>query len=172
MHATLGHISWGKVSRILGMPVPSSPAMFCRACAATRIHKKHKTRKAPQARQSIAQHEAEKQNDKATPMAAGEYLHVDLHGKVRHPTKGGAQYFAVVVDEFSGRVFTFILKKKKHFLEHFKRLVDIIESETKNRVAKVKADGDGIFRGTAIHTWLDSKHIAFTPSTPYTSHHN
>ena len=154
------------MSKILRSKIP--PNLFCRPCAATTIHKIHKPTRLPNP------HPQHPIVDTKGPKSSypGLYLHIDLHGKVKHVTRGGCAYFAVVVDDFSNRVFTILLRKKRHFFPHLTRLIDIIEGETNNRVVKIKADGDGIFRKEEFQAFLDARHILFTPSTPYVSHHN
>ena len=158
-HNTYGHCGWGKASKIADIKIPLNWQPFCRICAATRLHRAEKKKKKQELHPG---------------KYAGDYLHIDLHGKVRDVTQNGMKYFAIVVDDFSGRIFIFLLKRKKYFVERLDELIGRIQAETGNLVGRIKTDGDGIFRKDSEEMQkLISKHgINLLSSTPYTSHFN
>ena len=98
-HNTYGHCGWEKAAEMAGVKIPVKWTPFCRICAATKLHRANKKKKRQES--DPGKH-------------AGDYLHVDLHGKVRDVTHNGMKYFAIIVDDFSGRIFALLLKRKKH----------------------------------------------------------
>ena len=158
-HNTYGHCGWEKAARLADVKIPSMWQPFCRICAATRLHRADKKKKRQES--DPGKH-------------AGDYLHVDIHGKVRDVTHNGMKYFAIIIDDFSGRVFVVLLKRKKHLLERLDELLNHIQAETGNLVGRIKTDGDGIFcKQSEELQKLKKKHgFIHLSSTPYTSHFN
>ena len=156
-HNTLAHCSWKKAAGFAGVVLPTGWQPFCRTCAAARMHR------APKAKFT------QEPNPGTRP---GQYLHVDLHGKVRDPTPNGCIYFAVVIDDFSGRVFTFLLRKKSEFTSRFAELLLQIQGDTGDVTSRVKSDGDGIFRSEVFKALLRKNGIEHCRSPPYSSHCN
>ncbi|GBM66516.1 hypothetical protein AVEN_246920-1 [Araneus ventricosus] len=48
-----------------------------------------------------------------------ELLHADLCGPIQPESYGGAKYFMVLVDDFSGMYFTYFLKNKNEVFDIF-----------------------------------------------------
>ena len=48
------------------------------------------------------------------------YVHSDLWGPSRHPTLGGGRYFLSIIDDFSRKVWIYILKSKYEAFQRFK----------------------------------------------------
>jgi len=156
-HNTYGHCGWKKAADLAGVAIPVSWQPFCRICAATRLKR------------------APKRLVKAEPCPSSkpcEYLHMDLHGKVKDRTQNGMQYYAVVVDDYSSRIFVLLLQKKKHFCAKLEELILKMQADTGHIVGRIKTDGDGIFRSEMMGALSKKYGIEHVPSTPYTSHFN
>ena len=158
-HNTYGHCGWEKAAEMAGVKIPVKWTPFCRICAATKLHRANKKKKRQES--DPGKH-------------AGDYLHVDLHGKVRDVTQNGMKYFAVIVDDFSRRIFALLLKRKKHLLERLDELIGRIQAETGQLVSRIKTDGDGIFckQSEELQKLMKKHGITHSTSTPYSSHFN
>ena len=158
-HNTFGHCGWEKAAEMAKVKIPTKWHPFCRICAATKLHRADKKKKRQESNPG---------------KYAGDYLHVDLHGKVRDVTQNGMKYFAVIVDDFSGRVFALLLKRKKHLLERLDELIGRIQAETGHLVGRIKTDGDGIFskQSEELKTVMSKHGVIHSTSTPYSSHLN
>ena len=69
-----------------------------------------------------------------------EYLHSDLWGPVRVPTHGGNLYFLSIVDDYSRKVCTYLLKNKNQALDKFKEWRILMENLTDKRVKSLRTD--------------------------------
>ena len=49
-----------------------------------------------------------------------DYIHSDLWGPSQVPSLGGARYFVSFIDDFSRKVWVYVLKHKNEALEKFK----------------------------------------------------
>ena len=67
--------------------------------------------------------------DKGTHNTKGilDYIHSDLWGLSKVPTKGGASYILTVSYDFSRKVWVFFLKKKSNVFATFKQWKTMIE---------------------------------------------
>ena len=62
-----------------------------------------------------------------------EYIHSDLWGPSRVPSKGGANYMLTFIDDFSRKVWAFFLKQKSDVFSAFKSWKIMIEKQTGNK---------------------------------------
>ncbi|XP_076959476.1 putative mitochondrial protein AtMg00300 [Bidens hawaiensis] len=59
-----------------------------------------------------------------------DYAHSDLWGLAKHDSLGGAMYFLSIIDDYSRRVWLYILKNKSDTLEKFKEWKILVEIQT------------------------------------------
>ncbi|KAF5775409.1 putative RNA-directed DNA polymerase [Helianthus annuus] len=69
-----------------------------------------------------------------------DYVHSDLWGPARVESLGGARYFMTVIDDFSRRVWVFILKHKSEAFKKFKEWKIYIENQTERKIKKLRTD--------------------------------
>ena len=60
-----------------------------------------------------------------------DYIHSDLWGPSRVPSKGGANYMLTIIDDFSRKVWVFFLKKKSDAFPTFKEWKVMVEKQTR-----------------------------------------
>ena len=60
-----------------------------------------------------------------------DYIHYDLWGPSRVPSKGGASYMFTIIDDFFIKVWVFFLKQKSDVLATFKEGKIMIENQTR-----------------------------------------
>uniref|UniRef100_A0A251V331 Putative zinc finger, CCHC-type n=1 Tax=Helianthus annuus TaxID=4232 RepID=A0A251V331_HELAN len=69
-----------------------------------------------------------------------DYVHADLWGPARTISLGGALYFLSIVDDFSRRVWVYVLKGKHEAFGKFKDWKILVETQTERKVKKLRTD--------------------------------
>ena len=69
-----------------------------------------------------------------------DYIYLDLWGPARVTSTGGGRYFLSLVDDYSRRVWVYILKQKNEAFEKFKQWKVLIENQTSRKIKKLRAD--------------------------------
>ena len=69
-----------------------------------------------------------------------EYIHSDLWGASRTPTQGGNLYFLSIVDDYSRKVWVYLLKNKSECLEKFKVWKTLVENQTNLKIKSLRTD--------------------------------
>ncbi|KAG8499626.1 hypothetical protein CXB51_006086 [Gossypium anomalum] len=69
-----------------------------------------------------------------------EYIHSDLWGPSRVPSRGGANYMLTFIDDFSRKVWAFFLKQKSNVFSAFKSWKIMIEKQTGKQIKYLRTD--------------------------------
>ncbi|KAG8502990.1 hypothetical protein CXB51_000989 [Gossypium anomalum] len=69
-----------------------------------------------------------------------EYIHSDLWGPSRVPSRGGANYMLTFIDDFSRKVWAFFLKQKSDVFFAFKCWKIMIEKQTGKQIKYLRTD--------------------------------
>ena len=69
-----------------------------------------------------------------------DYIHSDLWGPSRIKTLGGTSYFISIIDNFSRKVWVYVLKTKDQALQAFKNWKTLIENQTNKKVKKLRTN--------------------------------
>ncbi|KAG8501467.1 hypothetical protein CXB51_003773 [Gossypium anomalum] len=69
-----------------------------------------------------------------------EYIHSDLWGPSRVPSRGGANYMLTFIDDFSRKVWAFFLKQKSDVFSAFKSWKIMIEKQTGKQIKYFRTD--------------------------------
>ncbi|KAK9054827.1 hypothetical protein SSX86_025906 [Deinandra increscens subsp. villosa] len=88
-----------------------------------------------------------------------DYIHMDLWGPSRTESLGGARYFLSIIDDFSRRVWVYILKHKNESFERFKEWKIEVETQTGKRVKKVRTDNGLEFCNSEFNHYCKLKGI-------------
>jgi len=167
-HCRFGHLGDLALSRILENPSASVHSgrrnyteATCQDYCTTCIRAKHK-----------------RTYSKATAHRATrpfELLHSDSCGPLP-PSKSGARYFILFVDDYSRKAFTYFLiqKNSESCTSAFKELLSYLQSHYPNfPVARFRSDnGRGEYANTKFQSLLSEYGITFEPSTPHSPHQN
>ena len=157
-HNRFGHLNFNECARIIDAKVPDKP-IFCKACVEAKA-----TRYpiGPRDPMDAPQHEA--------PRAA--YLfHSDLAGPFRVQTRSGKRYALILVDDYSRRIFLYMLRSPSDFLPLFKHFSSHLEAEfgRDKVIAQIKSDCDPrIYITNAFNQYCKQKGIYPVYSPPYT----
>ena len=69
-----------------------------------------------------------------------DWVQSDLWGASKIESLGGARYFLSLVDDFSRRVWVYILKNKNDSFDYFKKWKVLIETETERKIKRLRND--------------------------------
>ncbi|KAG8489146.1 hypothetical protein CXB51_017182 [Gossypium anomalum] len=69
-----------------------------------------------------------------------EYIHSDLWGPSKVPSRGGANYILTFIDDFSRKVWAFFLKQKSDVFSAFKSWKIMIEKQTGKQIKYLRTD--------------------------------
>lgn len=67
-----------------------------------------------------------------------EYIHYDLWGLAQHVSIGGSSYFLSIIDDYSRRVWVYILKSKDQVFEKFIKWKNLVENQCGKKVKKTQ----------------------------------
>ncbi|GBM29160.1 Retrovirus-related Pol polyprotein from transposon TNT 1-94 [Araneus ventricosus] len=101
-----------------------------------------------------------------------ELLHADLCGPIQPESYGGAKYFMVLVDDFSGMYFTYFLKNKNEVFDIFSQFKAKYENLTDKRIKKLRTDNGLKFVNEQLDTYLANLGIFHENTIPYNSESN
>ena len=69
-----------------------------------------------------------------------EYVHVNLWGPAQTSTHGGKVYFLSIVDDYSRKVWIYLLKHKFETFDRFKAWKLLIENQTNRKLKTLRID--------------------------------
>ena len=69
-----------------------------------------------------------------------DYVHSDLWGPARVNSHGGGSYFLSIIDDYSRKVWLYILKNKSDTFEKFKEWKKLVETQVGRKVKKLKTN--------------------------------
>lgn len=151
-HLRLAHISEGglkelvKQSHITG--VQEFKLRQCEAC----ILGKHK--------------KASYKTSSAKSTRVLEYVHADLWGPSRIETLGGARFFLSIIDDYSRKVWLYVLKTKDETLVKFREWCAEVENHTGQKVKCLRTDNGLEFVSSQFNLFCTSKGIRSHRTVP------
>uniref|UniRef100_A0A2N9EUJ4 CCHC-type domain-containing protein n=1 Tax=Fagus sylvatica TaxID=28930 RepID=A0A2N9EUJ4_FAGSY len=75
-----------------------------------------------------------------------DYVHSDIWGPVRTPSKGGAQYFMSFTDDYSRKAWVYFLKNKSEAFAKFKIWKAEVENQTGRKIKCLRIDNGTEYR--------------------------
>lgn len=101
-----------------------------------------------------------------------ERVHMDLVGPISPPSIGGAVYFLLLRDEFSGYMFVELLTHKSHVLARIKKFINDTAVQTQTRVKILRSDNGTEFKNQGMKVLCDKENIVQEFSAPRTPQQN
>lgn len=101
-----------------------------------------------------------------------EYIHSDLWGPATNPTFGGNRYFLSMIDDFSRRVWVFLLKDKTETFKSFKTWKTQIENQTGKTIKYLRTDNGLEFCNKDFNDLCKECGITRHKTVPYTPQQN
>jgi len=160
-HRRLGHRNFADVARILQLKLPAK-AVFCQDCVECKS-----THYPLSSKNSIKQplHEAPR---------PGYLLHTDTAGPFRVETRGGKKYALLFIDDYSRKLFLFLLRSLSETLPVFQEFIAQLEAEfgRDKVVAQLLADNFSSYTQNAMAAFCKKKGIYQIFSAPYSHYLN
>jgi len=91
---------------------------------------------------------------------------------MKTPFIGGARYFLIFIDDFSRKIWVYVLKSKKEVLVRFNKWKTLVERQSEHVVKVLRTDKDGKYISKAFDDFLSKHDIAQDTSSPYTPQQN
>ena len=89
-----------------------------------------------------------------------DYIHSDLWGPSRIPSKGGARYMLTFIDDYSRKVWVYFLKQKSDVFLTFKQWKILIEKQTGKHIKRLRTDNGLEFCGSEFNDFCKNEGIA------------
>jgi hypothetical protein len=156
-HLDLGHLGKKKIQQLADLNLikikESSDIFECVSCDAAKMKRKAFAKAMPPKADNV-----------------GEVIYSDVCGKISPPTMFGEKYIVTFIDELSGYISVFLLKRKSEVFSHFKDVRARLNNQ--NATTSVKmfvSDGGGEYIGEEFQEYLNKKgitHVKTPPNTP------
>lgn len=133
-HARLGHVNLPTMKLmiqkelVIGVPNISVISEVCSSC----MYGKQSRQMFPQSTVYRA-------------TKALQLLHGDICGPISPSTTAGNKYIFVIIDDYSRYMWTILLKEKSEAFQKFKRLKEVVERETGEKIVTFRTDRGGEF---------------------------
>lgn len=101
-----------------------------------------------------------------------ELVHSDLCGPMETQSLGGGKYFLTFLDDYSKKVFVYILNNKTEVLSKFKEFKTEVENQTECKLKCIRTDNGLEYVNKPFSDFLKNAGIRHQTSTPYTPEQN
>ena len=102
----------------------------------------------------------------------GQLIHSDLCGPMHVETPRGSRYFVLFTDDCSSYRTAYLVKHKSDVAERFQEYINLLRSETGQKISTLRTDNGGEFTGNAFKSWLAANGIRLETSVPHTPEQN
>lgn len=160
-HQRYGHLNFKSLTQlaakqmVIGLPLLQSPKQLCERCLTSKQPRNSFKSYGPaRAKQSL------------------QVVHSDVCGPMEESTLGGNKYFLSFVDEFTRKIWVYLLKEKKDVFSLFEKFCNMAERHSGNLVKILRTDGGGEFNSKEFDDYCNKKGIEHEVTAPYTPQHN
>lgn len=101
-----------------------------------------------------------------------ELIHSDVCGPMEVSSLGGARYFVTFIDDFTRKVFIYILTKKSEVFEKFKEFKALVENKLGFNIKTLRTDNGNEYLSNDFQHFLKRSGISHQTSAPYTPQQN
>lgn len=160
-HKRMGHINFRTLKemadngRIPGLQIKNLDELFCEKCQYGKMHR-------------LPFH----RNLKLRAQKPGEFVHVDLCGKISHSSIGGANFFLLFKDDCTSYRTVYFIKHKNDTFSKFVEYHKFVENQTGNKLRKVRSDNGKEFDNEQFKQYFKEKGIIHEYSAAYTAKQN
>lgn len=158
LHQRMGHLNWASVKELpnfaKGIELQgTAPKETCGPCM--KGHQRLKVGHEPMG--------------KATrPL---QFIHTDLGGP--YPiTRAHHRYYISFLDDFSGCIWVYLLKRKGDAFAAFKHFKAMVENQSGHKIAFLRSDRGGEYIGQDFQDFLKDSGIKWEPTAAYTQNQN
>ncbi|RDY14473.1 hypothetical protein CR513_00462, partial [Mucuna pruriens] len=101
-----------------------------------------------------------------------EVIYSNVCGPMESISLGSNNYFISFVDDFSRKLWVYLIKRKGEAFEVFKRFKAIVEKQCGYSIKVLRKDGGGEYTSHDFHSYCDKEGIIHEVTAPYTPQHN
>lgn len=80
-----------------------------------------------------------------------DYVHSDVWGPSKNAFLGGKHWFVSFIDDFSRRVWVYVMRQKSDVLEIFVRWKKVVENQTDRKIKVLRSDNGGEYTSDPFH---------------------
>ena len=102
----------------------------------------------------------------------GNLVHLDVWGPYRISTKEGYRFFLIVVDDYTGSVWVYLLKSKDEVCEYIISFFNMLQTQFQKTVKIFRSDNRTEFVNTRFKNFVNEKGIIHQTSCIYTPQQN
>jgi hypothetical protein len=101
-----------------------------------------------------------------------DYIHSDVWGPSPTVSYGGSSYFVTFIDDFSRKVWVYLLKRKVDVFIVFKQFRDLVEKSTGRSIKCLRTDNGGEYTSMEFKNYCKEAGIERHKTTAYTPQQN
>lgn len=101
-----------------------------------------------------------------------EVVYLDIYVPLQVDSIGGDKYFVTLIDDFSIKLWTYLIKRKHEALEVFKKFKSIVERQSDHKIKTLKIYGKGEYVSNNFEKFYDKEGIVHEVVPPYTPQQN
>ncbi|KAL2251628.1 UNVERIFIED_CONTAM: Retrovirus-related Pol polyprotein from transposon TNT 1-94 [Sesamum indicum] len=101
-----------------------------------------------------------------------DYVHADVWGPSNVSTHGGNRYFLSIIDNYSRKVFVFLMKHKSEVFDKFEKWKTFVENQTSKKLKSLRTDNGLEFCNQQFSEMCDKFGIRRHKTNPYTPQQN
>lgn len=160
-HERMGHINFHSLKSmadnglIPGLKINSPDTLFCENCQYGKLHRKPFQKKTQE-----------------RALKLGEYVYMDLCGKMTHLSTGDSNYFLLLKNDSISYRSVYFIKHKSDAFAKFAEYKKLVETQTTNKIKKVHSDNGLEFSNEQFRQFFKDNGIIHEFSAPYTAEQN
>ncbi|CAJ2661986.1 unnamed protein product [Trifolium pratense] len=101
-----------------------------------------------------------------------EVIYSDVCGPMQVDSTGGNRYFVSFVDDYSRKLWTYLINKKSEVFNVFKRFKSMVEKQSGHELKVLKTDGGGEYVSGEFTEFCETEGIIHEVVPPYTPQQN
>ena len=101
-----------------------------------------------------------------------EVIYSDVCGPIQVDSIGGNKYFVTFIDDFSRKLWTYLIKKKSEVIEVFSKFKSMVERQSGRKLKILRTDRGGEYVSKDFDTLCEKEGIVHEVVPPYTSQQN
>ena len=99
-------------------------------------------------------------------------VHTNVCGPINPPLVGKHKYLFLFIDDFSRKIWVYLLKKKSKAFEIFKNFKALVEKESGYAIMALRSNREGEFTSKEFNEFCENKGVCRLLMVPGTSYQN
>ena len=101
-----------------------------------------------------------------------EVVYSDVCGPIQVESTGGNKYFVTFIDDFSRKLWTYLMKRKSEVFEIFRKFKSLVEKQSGYKIKTLRTDGGGEYVSSEFDAFCTQEGIMHDVVPPYTPQQN